>query len=303
MISIVTAYYNRKTLFRKTLHSIAKFQYSEEIELIAVDDGSREEERIEDLQSEFPFLKVIRLEKKNKWYQNSCIPFNEGFRHVKGDKIIIQNPECYHFDNVIEYTSKHLKNKDYLSFSCFALDKPTTDHHEEFYPENIIQNCIANPELPTSSVNGNIWYNHSKYKPEAYHFCVALTKKDLEMLQGFNEVLALGIAYDDNELVKRVKKHLNVKFVDGVLVLHQNHYNPTSTSYDNRQWGAFLYGINLILYQQNFNGNLINHYTKNLSISKKKFILVPYIVYRLFSDIAFYRLLKNKIIKRIPQTK
>jgi len=299
MISIVTAYYNRKTLFHKTLYSIARFQYSEQIEIIAVDDGSRDEERIEDLQKEFLFLKVIRLEKSEKWYQNSCIPFNEGFRHVKGDKIIIQNPECYHFDNVIEYTFKNLKDKDYLSFSCFALDKTTTDSYEVSYPENIVKTCISNPELPTSSVNGNFWYNHSQYKPEAYHFCVALTKKNLENLQGFNEALALGIAYDDNELVKRVKNTLNIKFVDDILVLHQNHYNPESTSYDNRQWGAFLYGINEILYLQNYDGKLINRITRNLSISKKKYVVVPYIMYRLFSDEAFYKLLKNKIIKRI----
>jgi len=297
MISIITAYYNRKELFRKTLHSIAGFQCSEQIELIAVDDGSTEEERIEDLQQEFPFLKVIRLEKKDKWYQNSCIPFNEGFRHAKGDKIIIQNPECYHFDNVLEYTSLHLKDRDYLSFSCFALDKPTTDNHKISYPRGTIQNCIVNRE--PLSVNGNVWYNHSKYRPTAYHFCVALMKKDLEILQGFNEILAMGIAYDDDELIQRVKKNLNIKFIDEILVLHQNHYNPKSTSYDNRQWGALLYGINQILYQQNQQGKLINRHTRNLSISKKKFILVPYIIYRLFSDKTFYKLLKSKISKKI----
>jgi glycosyltransferase involved in cell wall biosynthesis len=139
MISIVTAYYNRKQLFRKTLLSIAQFQYYESMELIAVDDGSNEQERIEDLMADFPFLKVIRLEKKNKWHQNSCIPFNEGFRVAKGDKIIIQNPECYHFDNVIDYVSKNLNNKEYLSFACFALDKETTDksphtlHRRDYY--------------------------------------------------------------------------------------------------------------------------------------------------------------------------
>lgn len=298
MISIVTAYYNRKELFRKTLSSIARFKYSESIEFIAVDDGSDDEERIEDLQKEFPFLKVIRLEKKDKWYQNSCIPFNEGFRHAKGNKIIIQNPECYHFDNVIEYTSQSLKDNDYLSFSCFALDKSTTDGHKIFYPESIIQDRISNPKPHVSTINGNIWYNHSLHKPEAYHFCVALTKNDLDKLQGFDELLSLGIAYDDNEFVRRVKKMFSIKFVDEILVLHQNHYNPQSTSYDNRKWSAFFYGINDILYKQNSKKKLINRHTKNLSISKKKFILVPYIIYRLLSDKAFYVLLKSKISKR-----
>ncbi len=299
MISIVTSYYNRKVLFIKTLHSIARFQHSAQIEVIAVDDGSEDEERIEDLQKEFTFLKVIRLEKSDKWYQNSCIPFNEGFRHAKGDKIIIQNPECYHFDNVIEYTAKNLKDRDYLSFSCFALDKTTTDNYKFSYPENIIKTQIANPNLHTPSINGNMWYNHSIYKPEAYHFCVALTKQDLDILQGFNEVLALGIAYDDNELVKRVKENLNIRFIDEILILHQNHYNPHSTSYDNRRWGAFLYGINEILYKQDYHGNLINRKTNNLSIKNKKYLLIPYIVFRLLSDQAFYKLIKSKVIKRM----
>jgi GT2 family glycosyltransferase len=299
MISIVTAYYNRKELFRKTLLSIARFKYSEPIEFIAVDDGSKEDERIEDLQEEFPFLRVIRLEKRDKWYQNSCIPFNEGFRQAKGDKIIIQNPECYHFDNVIDYTSKNLNENDYLSFACFALDKFTTDSHKTFYQDSIIQDQISNLQPHTSTVNGNIWYNHSQHKPQAYHFCVALLKRDLDKLQGFDELLSLGIAYDDNEFVRRVKGMLTIKFVDEILVLHQNHYNPMSTSYDNRKWSSFLYSINDILYKQNSKSKLINRRTKNLNISQKKFILFPYIVYRLLSDKAFYVLLKSKISKRI----
>jgi glycosyltransferase involved in cell wall biosynthesis len=299
MISIVTAYYNRKQLFYKTLRSIERFEYSEPFEFIAVDDGSIEEERIEDLAREFPFLKVIRLEKKNKWYQNSCIPFNEGFRHAKGDKIIIQNPECYHFSNVIEFAGQNLKNGEYLSFGCFALDKKTTDHYPDYYPDYIINDCISQPSSQNSTVEGNIWYNHSVYKPHAYHFCVALAKKDLDKLQGFDELLSLGIAYDDNEFVRRVKNMLNIKFADNILVLHQNHYSPQSTSYDNRKRSHFYYGINNILFQQKLRKKMINHFTKNLSVKQKKKFVVPFIAYRLLTDLSFYKLLTDKLIKRI----
>ena len=61
-----------------------------DFEVIAVDDGSDELERLEDLQVVFPFLRVIRLEKQNKWYKNPCIPFNIGFEAVKGDKITLK---------------------------------------------------------------------------------------------------------------------------------------------------------------------------------------------------------------------
>jgi GT2 family glycosyltransferase len=298
MISIVTAYYNRKELLRKTLLSISKFDFPEPVEFIAVDDGSIEEERIEDLALEFTFLKVVRIDKKKKWYNNSCIPFNEGFRNAKGDKIIIQNPECYHFDNVIDYASKNLFENNYLSFSCFALDKQTTDSYS-IYPKEIIDSLITNPPLDKNKTDDNIWYNHSKYRPEAFHFCVALTKKDLDKLQGFDELFSLGIAFDDNEFVRRIKKTLNIQFIDEILVLHQNHYKPESTSYENRKWGSFLYALNNILYRQNLDAKLINRHTKKLSITQKKIILVPYITYRLLSDKAFYRLLKGRILKRI----
>lgn len=122
-ISIVTAYYNRKKLFERTLNSINETEYQGVFEVIAVDDGSDEDERLEDLKNKYPFLKIIRLEPEQKWYNNSCIPFNLGFKEAKGDKIIIQNPECYHFNDILKYVGANLQKDDYLSFGCFALDK------------------------------------------------------------------------------------------------------------------------------------------------------------------------------------
>ena len=55
MISIVTAYYNRKKLFIKTLESFEKSKYKN-FEVVVVDDCSDEDERLEDLVEKFPFL-------------------------------------------------------------------------------------------------------------------------------------------------------------------------------------------------------------------------------------------------------
>ena len=49
MISIVTAYYNRKQLFINTLKSIKAQNSTYLLEVIAGDDGSEETERLEDL--------------------------------------------------------------------------------------------------------------------------------------------------------------------------------------------------------------------------------------------------------------
>jgi glycosyltransferase involved in cell wall biosynthesis len=226
MISVVTAYYNRKKLFIRTLESMKPHFGKIDFEVIVVDDGSDEAERLEDLQADFPFLRIIRLEKENKWYKNPCIPFNIGFAEIKGDKVIIQNPECFHFDNILEYVDKNLQENNYLSFGCFSLDKQNTNSDALLSNKEHVEKLILENNR-TFVKNGDLgWYNHSKFRPEAYHFCAAMTKKDLYDLGGFDERYANGVGYDDDDFIWRIKvKKMVIKFIDDHVVLHQNHYN------------------------------------------------------------------------------
>lgn len=225
MISVVTAYYNRKKLFTRTLKSMLPYYGKIDFEVIVVDDGSDEAERLEDLQNDYPFLRVIRLEKQNKWYKNPCIPFNIGFEAVKGDKVIIQNPECYHFGAILAYVDTHLKENEYLSFGCFSIDKLNTDDDALFFDEKNIAKLIENNNRSFTTDGDLGWYNHSKFRPEAFHFCAAMMSTDLFDLGGFDERYAKGVGYDDDELIWRIKnKKMQIKFIDDQIVLHQNHY-------------------------------------------------------------------------------
>ena len=233
MISIVTSYYNRKQIFIRTLNSI-KSQldiYKNPLEVIVVDDGSDAEERLEDLVVEFPFLKIVRLEKENKWYKNSCIPFNIGFRHAKGEKIIFQNPECFHYGNILEFVENNLQESVYLSFACYSLGIESTDNFE-----NLIREPLSLKNLMEKNNQGYIgdgldcWYNHSVIRPAGYHFCCAITKRDLYDLGGFDERFAQGVAYDDNEILYRIKlKGMKIEIIDTPIVFHQNHYQKPSS--------------------------------------------------------------------------
>jgi GT2 family glycosyltransferase len=224
MISIVTAYFNRKPQFYKTLKSIANSSVKD-IELIVVDDCSSEEHRLEDLVVEFPFLKIIRLEKENKWYVNPCIPYNIGFKEAKGDIIIIQNPECYHIDDILYYVKLNLKENDYFSFSCYSLTQENTENVSYLVKSNFKNSGITHD-------GGDGWYNHSIYRPVGYHFCSAIHKSQLDDLGGFDERYAEGIAFDDNELLVRIqKKRMNYKIIDEATALHQWHYS--SNNYQN----------------------------------------------------------------------
>jgi GT2 family glycosyltransferase len=197
MISIVMAYYNRRRQFIQTLESILKYSMQKDIELIVVDDASKESERLEDIVSFISWVKLIRLEPEYKSWTNPCIAYNVGFKEVKGNKVIIQNPECVHVGNILEYVENNLTDENYLTFSCLAVNENGT---------------------------WKGWYNHPTIKPTNLHFCSAITKKNLDLLGGFDERFAHGLAYDDNEFLYRVKKSgLNVECIEQPFVRHQYH--------------------------------------------------------------------------------
>ena len=89
--SIVTSYYNRKKQFINTLETIKKSDEIDNIEFIVVDDASDEDHRIEDLLGVYSFLKLIRIEKKDKWWTNPSIPITKAIKQSIGDVIILQN--------------------------------------------------------------------------------------------------------------------------------------------------------------------------------------------------------------------
>jgi GT2 family glycosyltransferase len=221
-ISVVAAYVNRKNLFYQTLKSITKTKH-DDFEVIAVDDGSSPEHRIEDLKLEFPFLKIIRIEPENRWYVNTCIPYNVGIQAAVGDIIIIQNAECLHVHDIITYLSERVDNNNYISISTYALTQQLTEQ---------LPQIIDNPDfmdffkkLPQITFSGIGWYNHSKYRPLAYHFCSGITRKNIHKLGGFDERYALGTSYEDNELVERIKRMgLKMIIADEVSVIHQWHH-------------------------------------------------------------------------------
>ena len=215
-ITIVTAYYNRKTQFVHTLKSISKYP---NYEIIVVDDCSDEDQRLEDLVSQYP-IKLIRLEKENKWYINPSVPFNIGIRAISEDTdiVVLQNPECYHVHDILSYVDINLSESNYLTFGAYNLNKTNTKK---------LYDCIDFNILPRkNNIKYGGWLNHSIYRLSYFHFCSAITKNNLDLLGGFDEKYALGIGYDDNDFVRRIRKlGLKIDIVDDKIVYHQYHDN------------------------------------------------------------------------------
>ena len=88
MISIAMSYINRRRLLIETLKSITRSAYKD-YEVVIVDDVSDESERIEDLSKDFPFMRVIRVEKEEKWYVSGSMPWNRAIANSHGDIVIM----------------------------------------------------------------------------------------------------------------------------------------------------------------------------------------------------------------------
>jgi GT2 family glycosyltransferase len=209
-------YYNRKVQLYNTLNSINNSKYKDNIQIIIVDDCSSDEHKLNlyELKKINNNIELYILKDEDKWYINPCIPYNIGFNKIKYDNVIIQNSECYHNGDIIEYIINNLTIKTYLSFSCYSLK-----NNQDI---NIVN--IENRSVTFDGDNG--WYNHSIYRPTNYHFCSAIKKENLTLLGGFDERFANGIGYDDNEFLIRIDRIKLIKsIIDIPHVFHQYHYN------------------------------------------------------------------------------
>ena len=241
-ISVVMGYYNRKNLLIKTLESIQAFTKYENFEVVIVDDASTEDERLEDIVNSYSFDIILhRILPSEKTHINPCVAYNKAFSLATGDVIVIQNPECFHSGDIISQAST-IQEGQYYSYHCYSLDKISTDKLRDFdftknkgYPFS-----LENKAITFDGYSG--YYVHKDIRPDAMHFCTAITLKDLNKLGGFDNRFSQGYAFDDREFYDRVLRlGLSIIHVDNPMVFHQNHYNESSKNHLSNPSNSHLY--------------------------------------------------------------
>ena len=210
------AYHNRLPHLKYTLQTYRLSEFKD-FEVVIVDDFSSSDQSPSLLLNQFNDMPITVVTMKDvvpeKTYSNPCVPFNVGFGHCRGDKIIIQNPECCHAGDVMTFTDLHLTEANYLSFHCFAANNSST----------MLLRDTSPGQIDLTSLQGQ-WYNHAVKRPVGYHFAAAISKTNLCELNGFDERYAEGECYDDDEFFRRIKKKgLHVQFIDNPYVIHQYH--------------------------------------------------------------------------------
>jgi len=221
-ISIVMGYYNRKQQTINTLNYFKNYK-DYNFEVIIVDDNSTPEHQLDDIIKNYTFpIKYIKITAEEKGDRiNPCVTYNKGFKEAEGECVIIQNPECIHHGNILEYVNTKLTGDDYIAFSCYNCSS-----HE--LTQELLNNVSLINDPAFHRRNQFTWYNHPVYRPVHYHFCAAITNDNLKLLGGFNEEFAKGAWYDDNEFLLSIKQNLNLNIKtidpnDGGFVIHQWH--------------------------------------------------------------------------------
>lgn len=216
-VFIVMPYYNRLHQLQRTLASIARTNYGR-YHIVIVDDASHEGliKQNNDIDER---LSILRFNKKH-WISPD-VAANTGIHYALkrgADIIILQNPECYHCGDIISYTVQNLSDENYISFSCFSLNKEASAMIDNA-KQHINQRC-ASFDFETA------WYNHPLYRPVGYEFCAAISAGNMKRLNGYDERFAQGWAYSDNYLLHRIRKAgLRVEIPDETnpFVFHQWH--------------------------------------------------------------------------------
>ena len=212
--AIVLTYFERKAQLQKTIESFRQYK-GKDIVIVVVDDGSIKEPASE-LLLESGIFPADVLCVKNKSWVNSSVPYNLGLEvalEYKPDIILIQNAECYHAGDIIGHAEKNLTESNYISYGCYSLPKDSEIPPQTMWP------------VGATFDGEGAWYNHPIYRAVGYHFCSAITPENLKKVNGFDERLAGGLAYEDNVFLHHIKNlGLKVEITDSPYVYHQYHY-------------------------------------------------------------------------------
>lgn len=233
-ISVVMAYYKRQQLLKNTLDRFQDFICSQyKFEIIIVDDGSNEDWGwIEKYQ--YPIV-LITVDPKKKRHKNPCVPYNIGFSFASADKVLIQNPECYHTDNIIDFSNKLSMDDYYITFSCYSLNKNKSKNPESFLKYKFENKPAFHGEEG--------WYNHKDFRKTYYHFCSLISNETLKQLQGFDQRYAFGNDFDDNEFLYRIEETGISPGISDLVVLHQWHYSGHNVDIPLHLRNKFIYNF------------------------------------------------------------
>ena len=279
-ICIVMTYYNRITQLINTLDTIQESKYPKElIEVICIDDRSDIEPCIINLTKYSYKIKIVysNFERDNNII-NPSYAYNNAFKYINSEYVIIQNAECMHIGDIISHAVSNLTKNNYISYPCWAT--PNEDITKELFDNRHNYNNIVSitnrnfNEFLDYPLELKRWYNEKYVRPECLHFCNAIHIDVLKRIGLFDTQFSRLLGFDDNNYAQRIMFNSNLDIIIPdhnykLFVVHQYHgkYNTP------RPYDIFLNSYDKHRKIENARIN----YNDSLSNSKPKIINYKYI--------------------------
>jgi len=211
MISVIMPYWNRLTLFTRSLDRLAELYPDYNLEILVVDDGSAEECRID---KEYPWpVRIIYLPRKEEAL-NPCIPLNIAVKESKGYILVLTNPEILHtkpiFGEMLDDLIS-LGQKGYVLAAAWSNDTKRWYCHSSVTEKK--NRALGRLPLPPGS---------------GLHFCSMMYKDFFNEIGGFDESYREGQGVEDNDFVWALHQAgAKFRIRDDLIV----HHEGTATSW------------------------------------------------------------------------
>jgi hypothetical protein len=245
--SIIILYDNQKTHLLLVLNRFEKiYKNNFNYEVIIIDNNSDEENKLSNtIFDNYSFdIKYLYLENYNI---NSSTCYNKAFNFISGDIVIIQNALSYHSSNILENIKDiDFNNNFYMipiissssdiddlyilnKFNNYILCSEFKNNEEENFiklKEKInLEDIIEYLENKSYNYKYSIskgWIDHHKYLNDNFNDirCMIISKKNLDILDGFNETYYNDHSYEYDEFLHRVKKILNINYLESSFIIN-----------------------------------------------------------------------------------
>lgn len=286
-ISIIMTYFERIAQLINTLNTIEETKYPKElIEVICYDDRSVVEPCIINTSKYSYSIKIIYGEfERDESIINSTYSYNNAFKYINGEYLIIQNSECMHIGDIITYAIENIKRNNVISFPCWATANEDISQ-EIFSNRNNVTNLktIVDTKWELLSDYPNEfkgWYNEKFLRPECLHFCNAMHIETFKKIGLFDRKFEKLLGFDDNNYAQRIMFNENIDIVIPehnyrLFVVHQFHgkYNKS------RSMSLFYNSYDIY---RKISNSFINNFINKEYVSKKKVI-----------DLTYYDILDKK---------
>jgi biofilm PGA synthesis N-glycosyltransferase PgaC len=120
-VTILIAAYNEEAVLRETFRGIKQQDYPGPLEVVVVDDGSRDRtlEVLEEIQRDFPTLKVIRAEHGGK-----SAALNRGLQEIKTEVVVTIDADTFLYRNAVQrIVARLVSNPDFAAVAGHVLAK------------------------------------------------------------------------------------------------------------------------------------------------------------------------------------